>query len=91
MQEVTRLGVPFRGVDGVVSPFRLEMAKRILAIQKAAADAPMPAADRAWVRTEVAREFSGPSTAGTPSMPENWRDRSRKTPDRGHKQLLVMT
>ena len=59
-QEVTRLGVPFKIVDGVVSPFRLEVAKRIGAIQTAAglpADAPLPAADRARVRTEVAREF----------------------------------
>jgi conjugative relaxase-like TrwC/TraI family protein len=59
-QEVTQLGVPFRVVDGDVSPFRLEVAKRIGAIQTAAglpADAPMPAADRARVRTEVAREF----------------------------------
>ena len=59
-QEVTRLGVPFKIVDGVVSPFRLEVAKRIGAIQTAAglpADAPLPAAERARVRTEVAREF----------------------------------
>ena len=49
-QEVTRLGVPFRVVDGDVSPFRLEVARRIAAINSAAgmpADAPMPAADRA--------------------------------------------
>ena len=53
-QEVTRLGVPFRVVDGDVSPFRLEVAKRIGVIQAAAglpADAPMLAADRARVRT----------------------------------------
>ena len=59
-QEVTRLGAPFKIVDGVVSPFRLEVAKRIAAINSAAglpADAPLPAADRARVRTEVAREF----------------------------------
>jgi conjugative relaxase-like TrwC/TraI family protein len=59
-QEVTRLGVPFKIVDGVVSPFRLEVAKRIAAINSGAglpADTPMPAADRARVRTEVAREF----------------------------------
>jgi conjugative relaxase-like TrwC/TraI family protein len=59
-QEVTRLGAPFRVVDSVVSPFRLEVAKRIGAIQTAAglpADAPLLAADRARVRTEVAREF----------------------------------
>ena len=59
-QEVTRLGVPFKIVDGVVSPFRLEVARRIAAINGAAgvpADARLPAADRARVRTEVAREF----------------------------------
>jgi len=59
-QDAARLGAPFRIVDGVVSPFRLEVAKRIGAINAAAglpADAPLPAADRARVRTEVAREF----------------------------------
>jgi hypothetical protein len=59
-QEVTQLGVPFKIVDGVVSPFRLEVARRIGAINSAPglpADAPLPAADRARVRTEVACEF----------------------------------
>ena len=56
--EVTQLGVPFRVVDGVVSPFRLEVARRIAAINSAAglpAGARMSAADRAWVRTGVAQ------------------------------------
>jgi len=60
LQEVTRLGAPFKIVEGVISPFRLEVAKRIAAIKTAAglpADAAMPDADRARVRTEVAREF----------------------------------
>jgi TrwC relaxase len=59
-QNAARLGVPFKIVDGEVSPFRLEVAKRFAAIQTTAglpADAPMSPADRAWVRTEVAREF----------------------------------
>ena len=59
-QEVTQLGAPFKIVDGVVSPFQLEVAKRIAAINSGAglpADGPLPAADRARVRTEVAREF----------------------------------
>ncbi len=59
-QEVTQLGVPFRVVDGVVSPFRLEVAKRIRAIQTAAGlptGAALPASDRARVRTDVARQF----------------------------------
>src|SRR5688500_6942929 len=59
-QQVTQLGAPFKIVDRDVSPFRLEVAKRIAAINTAAglpAEAPLPAADRARVRTEVAREF----------------------------------
>jgi hypothetical protein len=61
LQEVTQLGVPFKIVDGVGSPFRLEVARRIAAINAAAglpAGAPLPAADRAQARTEVARELS---------------------------------
>src|SRR5687768_14745420 len=60
LQEVIQLGMPFRVVDGVVSPFRLEVARRYAAIQTAAglpAAAPLPATDRARVRTAVAREF----------------------------------
>jgi conjugative relaxase-like TrwC/TraI family protein len=59
-QNVVRLGAPFKIVDGDVSPFRLEVARRIAAINAAAglpADAPLPAADRARVRTEVTRQF----------------------------------
>jgi hypothetical protein len=59
-EEATQLGVPFKIVDGAVSPFRREVARRIAAIHTAAGlpvDAPLPAADRAQVRTEVAREF----------------------------------
>jgi conjugative relaxase-like TrwC/TraI family protein len=59
-QEASRLGVPFRVVDGDVSAFRLEVARRFAAIRTAAGlpvGAPLPAADRARVRTEVAREF----------------------------------
>src|SRR6185436_19293073 len=58
-QEVSRLGVPFKIVDGDVSPFRLEVARRIEAINTAAGlpvGASLPAAERARVRTEVARE-----------------------------------
>jgi conjugative relaxase-like TrwC/TraI family protein len=59
-QDAARLGAPFKVVDGVVSPFRLEVARRIAAINTAAGlpgDAPLPAPDRARVRTEVARQF----------------------------------
>ncbi len=60
LQDAARLGAPFKIVDGDVSPFRLEVAKRFAAINTAAglpAGARLPAADRARVRTEVAREF----------------------------------
>jgi conjugative relaxase-like TrwC/TraI family protein len=58
-QDAARLGAPFKIVDRDVSPFRLEVARRFAAIQTAAlpAGAPLPALDRARVRTEVAREF----------------------------------
>ncbi|HWJ53198.1 MAG TPA: MobF family relaxase, partial [Propionibacteriaceae bacterium] len=59
-QAVTQLGMPFKIFDGDVSPFRLEVAKRIAEINEAAglpSDWPVPAAARARVRTAVAREF----------------------------------
>ena len=58
-QVAVRLGVPFKIVDGV-SPFRREVARRFAVINTAAgfpAGAPLPASERARVRTEVAREF----------------------------------
>jgi len=57
---VMRLGAPFKVFAGDVSPFRVEVAKRIAALNQAAGlpgDWPVPAADRARIRTEVAREF----------------------------------
>jgi conjugative relaxase-like TrwC/TraI family protein len=59
-QNATRLGAPFKIVDNDLIPFRLEVAKRIAALNTAIgspADASIAAADRARVRTEVAREF----------------------------------
>ena len=59
-QDAARLGAPFKIFDGDASPFRLEVARRFAAIHTAAglpAGAPLPVADRARVRTEVAREF----------------------------------
>jgi len=59
-QAVTRLGAPFKVYEPDVSPFRLEVARRIAALNQAAGLpggwAP-PAADRPRIRTEVAREF----------------------------------
>jgi TrwC relaxase len=59
-QSVTRLGAPFKIYQPDVSRFRVEVAKRIAALNQAAgvpADWAVPAADRAWIRTEVAQEF----------------------------------
>ena len=55
-----RLGTPYKVYDNDISPFRIEVAKRIAALNEAAGlpgDWPVPAADRAKVRTEVAAEF----------------------------------
>ena len=60
IKAATRLGAPFKVYAGEVSPFRVEVAKRIAARQAAAgqlADESVSAALRAQVRTEVAREF----------------------------------
>jgi conjugative relaxase-like TrwC/TraI family protein len=56
----TRLGAPFKVYAADVSPFRVEVAKRIGTRQAAAgqlAGEPISATDRAHVRTEVAQEF----------------------------------
>jgi conjugative relaxase-like TrwC/TraI family protein len=60
VKAATQLGTPFKVYAGEVSPYRVEVAKRI-AVRQAAAeqlgDHPVSAAVRAQVRTEVAREF----------------------------------
>jgi conjugative relaxase-like TrwC/TraI family protein len=58
-QDAARLGAPFKIVDDDVGAFRLEVARRFAELRTAAGlppGAPLPAADRARVRTEVARE-----------------------------------
>ena len=58
-QAVTRLGAPYEVFAGDISPFRLEVAKRIAAINTDGGlptDWPVPADERARVRTEVGRE-----------------------------------
>jgi hypothetical protein len=59
-QNATRLGVSFKIVDHDLIPFRVEVARRIAALNTAIgwpADAAIAAADRARVRTRVAREL----------------------------------
>jgi conjugative relaxase-like TrwC/TraI family protein len=60
LRAATQLGLPFKIYTGEVSPFRVEVAKRIAARQLAvgqSSDEAISATDRARVRTEVAREF----------------------------------
>jgi hypothetical protein len=58
-RDIMRLGAPFKIIDDA-TPFRVEVAKRIAALNAAIGepiDASVAAADRARVRTQVAREF----------------------------------
>jgi conjugative relaxase-like TrwC/TraI family protein len=58
-QQVMRLGAPFKIIDDA-TPFRVEVAKRIAALNAAIGepvDASVAAADRARMPTQVAREF----------------------------------
>jgi conjugative relaxase-like TrwC/TraI family protein len=60
IRAATMLGAPFKVYAGEVSPFRVEVAKRIAAQQAAVGqlgDESVSATDRARIRTEVAREF----------------------------------
>src|SRR5215211_6513436 len=73
-QAVTRLGAPFKIYQPDVSPFRVEVAKRIAAWNQAAGlpgDWAVPMADRAQIRSEVAREFF---TAEHGRQPEDARE-----------------
>jgi hypothetical protein len=93
-QEVTQLGAPFKIVDGDVSPFRLEVAKRIAAINTAAGlpvGAPLPAADRAQVRTEVAREFFLSEHGREPMDARELAGQIAKDSRPKHRPLLAMT
>ncbi|MQW77312.1 relaxase domain-containing protein [Nocardioides sp. dk4132] len=55
-----RLGTPYKVYAGDISPFRVEVAKRIAALNQSSGlsgDWSVPAAERAKIRTEVAAEF----------------------------------
>jgi DNA primase catalytic core len=55
-----RLGIPYKVYDNDISPFRIAVAKRFSEWNEAAGhpcDYPVPAAERARIRTEVGREF----------------------------------
>ena len=93
-QEAARLGAPFKIADSDLSPFRLEVARRLAAINAAAdlpAGAPLPAKDRARVRPRWPGSSSGRCMAGSRLTPGNWRDRSRKTPGHEHRRWRAST
>jgi hypothetical protein len=93
-QDVARLGVPFKIVDNDLIPFRVEVAKRMAALNTAIgwpADASIAATDRARVRTQVAREFFLAEHGRDPSMPGNWPGRSPKIRGHAPRRLRVMT
>jgi TrwC relaxase len=93
-QDAARLGAPFKIFDGDVRPFRLEVARRIAALNTAAglpADAPLPAPDRARVRTQLARESFLAEHGREPVNAENWPDRSRKTQGHEPRKSPAMT
>jgi hypothetical protein len=55
-----QLGTPYKVYENDISPFRIEVVKRIAALNDAAGlpgDWPVSAADRARIRTEVGTEF----------------------------------
>ena len=57
---VTRLGARFKIYANDIPPFRVEVAKRVAELNRAAGlprDWPVPRSERARIRTEVAREF----------------------------------
>src|SRR5215204_3537400 len=71
---VTRLGAPFKVYEPDVSPFRVEVGKRIAALNRAAGlpgDWPVPAAERVRIRSGVGREFF---TAEHGRLPEDARE-----------------
>jgi conjugative relaxase-like TrwC/TraI family protein len=68
-QNATRLGIPFTIIDDA-TPFRVEVAKRIAALNALIGepvDASVAAADRARIRTQVAREFFAAEHGRPPS------------------------
>jgi hypothetical protein len=84
-QNAARLGVPFKIVDNDLIPFRVEVAKRIAALNSAIGGRPMPRSRRPTGRGCGLRwpgSSSSLSMAGSRSMLGSWRVRSRKT--RGH-------
>jgi hypothetical protein len=92
-QDVMRLGAPFKIIDDA-TPFRVEVAKRVAALNALIGepvDASVAAADRARIRTQVAREFLPLSMAGRRLMLPSWLPRSRRAHVHARRQSPVST
>jgi hypothetical protein len=92
-QDVMRLGTPFKIIDDA-TPFRVEVARRIAALNATIGepvDASVAAADRARIRTQVAREFLSLSMAVPRLMLASWLDRLRRAHGHGRRQWRVST
>jgi hypothetical protein len=81
-QDAARLGAPFKIVDGEVSPFRFEVARRFAAINTAAglpAGAALPATSGRGCGPRWPASSSSRRMAGSRLTPGSWPGRSRKT------------
>jgi hypothetical protein len=88
-----RLGTPFKIIDDA-TPFRVEVAQRIAALNATIGkpvDAAVATADRARIRTQVAREFFAAEHGRARLMLASWRGRSRRAHGQGRKQSPVST
>jgi hypothetical protein len=91
LRDVRWLGAPFKIIDDA-TPFRVEVAKRISALNALIGepvDASVAAADRARIRTQVAREFLSLSRAGPRLMLPSWLGRSRRAHVHGRRRSPV--
>ena len=92
-QNVTRLGAPFKIMDEA-TPFRVEVAKRIAALNALIGepvDASVGAADRARMRTQVAREFFAAEHGRAPVDAAELAGQIARAHGHGRKQSPVST
>jgi hypothetical protein len=92
-QDAMRLGTPFKIIDDA-TPFRIEVAKRVAALNALIGepvDASVAAADRASVRTQVAREFFAAEHGRTPIDAAELAGQIAKAPGHGDRQSRVST
>jgi TrwC relaxase len=93
-QSVTRLGAPFKIYQPDVSPFRVEVAKRIAAFNQSPG-CPGTGRCRLRIGPRSAPRWHGssslPSTDASRRMPGSWPPRSPSAPGRGPRRSPAMT